>query len=755
MSVDYAIANTANQYIQGGLEIATSKNGGNVTVTAKLYFRRTNSWSGSTYENVTRSITIDGTSTSSSGQVTVAGGQQNVWQGPVLTATKTFTGAAKNITISWNSSGSYFGGSGSANFTVPAGYVAPSGGYITITEKTHNSVTAKIGVNSFGTPNTNKALEFKILSEAYVAGKAARQNAGLTNGSTTTVTNSSATANGGITIIGNKTYHTGLYASNGALDYRYQGPTFTTLCPPLSELSLNSQSYSTYNTVKAIIKWTRQSDGNALSRRLFCRYSTNGGNSWTGWKKVVADIPNSTMSGTFELPDLPTNANVIVHVVIVTNLDSEPKVLSFNTLTTHAAPNFSDFEWYDNNPITAALTGNNETFIQGQSTPILKISTTNKATGNQSIGISSYNASFSGENYFLDYSATNDVSKQLAAPTQSGVLVMAVSAVDTLSSATKVTKDVTVYPWAKPNIVANVVRENGFEADSTLSIKGTYSPLVIDETAKNTITVKFRYKKSSSSEWSAWENRPVTLSNSNWTTSDLAKTFDNAAQWDIQVQAIDKLATTTVNLVLPMGIPKFFIGVDGRVAVGERPKKALPSGNNGQLEIAGKVYSVDVEASGAVAAGGNITGNNLYAKNAAYANNQRLMPSHVGQIIMSTSLTTAAAVQNIYDGTWVAWGTGKVPVGVSTGEAEFNTVNKTGGSKTVTLTKANLPYYHLGSLGVRWKGGHGGSVAYANSQNAYCQNAWQGEVVIESGGGDTPHNNLPPYQTTYFWRRTV
>ena len=106
MSVDYAIANTANSYIQGGLEIITSKSGGNVTVTAKLYMRRTNNYSGSTYDsNVSRSITIDGTTTSGSGAVTVAGGQQNVWQGPILTASKTFSGSARSITISWATSG--------------------------------------------------------------------------------------------------------------------------------------------------------------------------------------------------------------------------------------------------------------------------------------------------------------------------------------------------------------------------------------------------------------------------------------------------------------------------------------------------------------------------------------------------------------------------------------------------------------------------------------------------------------------------
>ena len=39
-------------------------------------------------------------------------------------------------------------------------------------------------------------------------------------------------------------------------------------------------------------------------------------------------------------------------------------------------------------------------------------------------------------------------------------------------------------------------------------------------------------------------------------------------------------------------------------------------------------------------------------------------------------------------GTWIAWGTGKVPVGVNTNDTDFNTVEKTGGSKTISYKPA-------------------------------------------------------------------
>ena len=42
----------------------------------------------------------------------------------------------------------------------------------------------------------------------------------------------------------------------------------------------------------------------------------------------------------------------------------------------------------------------------------------------------------------------------------------------------------------------------------------------------------------------------------------------------------------------------------------------------------------------------------------------------------------------LFGGTWVAWGEGQVPVGVNSNDTDFNTVEKTGGAKSVTLTSA-------------------------------------------------------------------
>ena len=60
----------------------------------------------------------------------------------------------------------------------------------------------------------------------------------------------------------------------------------------------------------------------------------------------------------------------------------------------------------------------------------------------------------------------------------------------------------------------------------------------------------------------------------------------------------------------------------------------------------------------------------------------------VGSIYMSLTLSTPQQVANKLGGTWVAWGAGKIPVGVNTNDSDFNTVEKTGGLKTQSATSS-------------------------------------------------------------------
>ena len=106
-------------------------------------------------------------------------------------------------------------------------------------------------------------------------------------------------------------------------------------------------------------------------------------------------------------------------------------------------------------------------------------------------------------------------------------------------------------------------------------------------------------------------------------------------------------------------------------------------------------------------------------------------------------------------GTWVRFGNGKTLVGVDTNDSNFNSVEKTGGEKTHTLTINEMPS-HKHNTG--WKFSYGQGSAYGIT---WTNGNWQGPYTdalgafnMDNTGGNQAHNNLQPYITVYIWKRT-
>lgn len=152
----------------------------------------------------------------------------------------------------------------------------------------------------------------------------------------------------------------------------------------------------------------------------------------------------------------------------------------------------------------------------------------------------------------------------------------------------------------------------------------------------------------------------------------------------------------------------------------------------------------------------------------------------IGSIRMTISAADASAFMG---GSWVRWGSGKVPVGVDTADSNFNTVEKTGGAATEALSTAQLPAHghsvtgsvtvnsggahtHVASSGAYNVGsGSGSSYKYftndgaSNSQSIASSGAHSHTTSLSLSAGNTgsgaAHNNLQPYITCYFWKRTA
>ena len=127
----------------------------------------------------------------------------------------------------------------------------------------------------------------------------------------------------------------------------------------------------------------------------------------------------------------------------------------------------------------------------------------------------------------------------------------------------------------------------------------------------------------------------------------------------------------------------------------------------------------------------------------------------VGSIYMSATLATAADVGTALGGTWVAWGAGRVPVGVDTSDTDFDTAEETGGEKTHALTTQEMPPHKHQTKSVDT-----GTGSQGKANGTYYQGGWLGnydDTTTTGGSSGTvvAHNNLQPYITCYMYKRTA
>ena len=106
-------------------------------------------------------------------------------------------------------------------------------------------------------------------------------------------------------------------------------------------------------------------------------------------------------------------------------------------------------------------------------------------------------------------------------------------------------------------------------------------------------------------------------------------------------------------------------------------------------------------------------------------------------------------------GTWIAFGAGKVPVGIDSSDTDFDTAEETGGSKTHTLTVSELPSHthtHTVQTGRSFSSSIGNAPVVQGSDNTVLSSA---AVTTSSTGSGSAHNNLQPYIVVYMWKRTA
>tara|TARA_R110000823_G_scaffold242553_3_gene366983 strand:- start:7745 stop:8473 length:729 start_codon:yes stop_codon:yes gene_type:complete len=118
----------------------------------------------------------------------------------------------------------------------------------------------------------------------------------------------------------------------------------------------------------------------------------------------------------------------------------------------------------------------------------------------------------------------------------------------------------------------------------------------------------------------------------------------------------------------------------------------------------------------------------------------------VGSIYTAVVSTNPATLLGV--GTWAAFGSGRTLVGINTSDSDFNTVEEVGGSKTHTLTVAEIPAHAHTQVGTNGTNRVSGTTGTPSE-------VLNGTSSTGSAGSGAAHTIMQPYIVVYMWKRTA
>ncbi len=280
-------------------------------------------------------------------------------------------------------------------------------------------------------------------------------------------------------------------------------------------------------------------------------------------------------------------------------------------------PTFTDFTFEDTNPITVALTGNNQNCITGFSNIQATISTVNKATANKQATMSKYRFVIGDKSTDITYSDDTDVSGTINNAQNGTYQVYAIDNRNNSTPVTKLANEVINYQTIYLNPTSSNIQRNNNQVGTAaiLTLNGTFWNGNFG-TVNNAIeSVSYKIKKTNSSTWTYFLTKDTnylanknyysynngqytllivgvdynigdsitgsiyqengttvitpTISNNTFSFTGEIASDNQDTSWDLQdsynVQIIveDKLSISTINLILNTAIPTMSIDKNG------------------------------------------------------------------------------------------------------------------------------------------------------------------------------------------------
>jgi hypothetical protein len=404
----------------------------------------------------------------------------------------------------------------------------------------------------------------------------------------------------------------------------------------------------------------------------------------TEQNSIYSQIPNTTL--------IDGNVKVQTYFqgqIVGTYTDND---IDFYVPTTPPTFSSSSITYTDTNTTanTVKGTGNESLIIQNVSD--LQVSVTTSATPINYATISRYDIEVNGATGSLTAIGNKAMGKVSA-----GVNVtLNITAVDSRGFKTKVTKTVTVIPYQFPIIVSSAKRQSGFLSDTTITLSGSLSKIVIGGVDKNKITDTHYRTQVSGGSWSAttpfvttYNTDGTYLSKADTAGNDAVVTLDNASTWTVEVTVVDVFGTSgtsTTTMVVNAGKPIFFIDSTMKsIGFGDFPTQNNQFFMNGRLEFGSNQYVAN--------GGGGIAMNNsdIVGVNGIYFNDIADLSNGEGLLFAKTGTTVGSSDKTAYDNFLVKDGIGYL--GTSAIFQQSNPVLWSGGSymndaQTITLSKA-------------------------------------------------------------------
>lgn len=448
----------------------------------------------------------------------------------------------------------------------------------------------------------------------------------------------------------------------------------------------------------------------------------------TDWEK---NIPDSTSGiATFTLETISGSTSVGSKTVNATIKVRSGVVPSIGTVSIS-----------DTNSICAGI----GQYVQSQSKLKFSIAT----SGNQGSTITSVSTKFNGQTYSGSTFTTQAIQN-------SGTLTYTITVTDSRGRTATKSGSVSVTAYNPPSLTnVSAKRANsGYAVDES---SGTYALLhfkvgFTSLSNKNVTSFYIQYRTSGATSWTkinSWANnytlnqdyKAGNLFTSTTTTYEIAFGVKDKFMSDYSWQIVTVTPTYTLINFGKDGKSLTFFGQDGN--------NANRLTVNGDLAI--NSVKENTSSTKMLVNGGNTV---MYRDWNKLVNSIKSAMYPVGSVYITYNNNNPG---NFLGGTWEQFGQGRTLIGEGTGNDGSTsmtfTANNTGGEYKHKLTVDEMPS-HSHKLYAR-----GGQTAQTSSPFAANKPILQGSnsygFDVSKAGGDGYHNNIPPYITVFFWRRTA